>query len=305
MDKIIRAMTTDGAVKISAIDGRDLVARAKEIHRTTPTATAALGRLLCAASLLGNLMKEENASLTMRLNGGGPIGGIVAVSDSAGNVRGYVGDPTVDLPLRPDGKLDVGGAVGRDGMLTVSRDIGLKEPYIGSTEIVSGEIAEDVAAYMTESEQIPAAVGLGVLVETDLSVAQAGGFIVQLMPGAPEGTIEILEDNIFLMDSVTVQLSDGGAEALIRNVLKGLEYETVETCPVEYRCNCGRERVEQVLGTIDAAELRDIIAAGEDISVTCQFCDAVYSFTPGDVAHILERKETGAGAGQKNGKRGN
>lgn len=279
MDKIIRAMTTDGAVKISAVDGRDLVARAKEIHRTTPTATAALGRLLCAASLLGNLMKEENASLTMRLNGGGPIGGIVAVSDSAGNVRGYVGDPTVDLPLRPDGKLDVGGAVGRDGMLTVSRDIGLKEPYIGSTEIVSGEIAEDVAAYMTESEQIPAAVGLGVLVETDLSVAQAGGFIVQL--------------------------SDGGAEALIRNVLKGLEYETVETCPVEYRCNCGRERVEQVLGTIDNAELRDIIAAGEDISVTCQFCDAVYSFTPGDVAHILERKETGAGAGQKNGKRGN
>lgn len=297
MDKIIRAMTTDGFVKISAIDGRGIVARAKEIHHTTPTATAALGRLLCAASLLGNLMKEENASLTMRLNGGGPIGGIVAVSDSAGNVRGYVGDPTVDLPLRPDGKLDVGGAVGRDGMLTVSRDIGLKEPYIGSTEIVSGEIAEDVAAYMTESEQIPAAVGLGVLVETDLSVAQAGGFIVQLMPGAPEGTIEILEDNIFLMDSVTMQLSDGGAEELIRNVLKGLDVEIVEECPVEYRCTCGRERVAVVLSTIDNAELQDIINAGEDIEVSCQFCDAVYRFTPGDVTEILSAKQGGTGNG--------
>lgn len=290
MDKIIRGMTTDGFVKISAIDGRDLVARAKEIHHTTPTATAALGRLLCAASLLGNMMKEENASLTMRLNGGGPLGGIVAVSDSAGNVRGYVGDPTVDLPLRPDGKLDVGGAVGRNGMLTVSRDLGLKEPYIGSTELVSGEIAEDVAAYMTESEQIPAAVGLGVLVATDLSVAQAGGFIVQLMPGAPEEMIRVLEDNIFLMDSVTMQLSDGGAEELIRNVLKGLDVELVEELPVEYRCTCGRERVAEVLSTIDNGELQDIIAGGEEISVSCQFCDAVYRFTPEDVAHILSRK---------------
>lgn len=296
MDKIIRAMTTDGFVKISAIDGRDLVARAKEIHHTSPTATAALGRLLCAASLLGNLMKEDDASLTMRVNGGGPIGGIAAVSDSAGNVRGYVGDPTVDLPLRPDGKLDVGGAVGRNGMLTVSRDIGLKEPYIGSTELVSGEIAEDVAAYLTESEQIPAAVGLGVLVETDLSVAQAGGFIVQLMPGAPEGTIETLEDNIFWMDSVTMQLSDGGAEELIRNVLKGLDVEFVETCPVEYRCNCGRERVEEVLGTIGDGELRDMADSGEEISVSCQFCDAVYRFSPGDVERILARKR-GAAAG--------
>ncbi len=290
MDKIIRGMTTDGFVKISAIDGRDLVSRAKEIHHTPPTATAALGRLLCAASLLGNMMKEEQGSLTMRLNGGGPLGGIVAVSDTTGNVRGYVGDPTVDLPLRPDGKLDVGGAVGRNGMLTVSRDLGLKEPYIGSTEIVSGEIAEDVAAYMTESEQIPAAVGLGVLVETDLSVAQAGGFIVQLMPGAPEDLIRTLEDNIFLMDSVTMQLSDGGAAELIRNVLKGLEVELVEEIPVAYRCTCGRDRVAEVLSTIDNAELEDIIAAGEEISVSCQFCDAEYRFTPADVAEILSQK---------------
>lgn len=291
MDKIIRAITKDGFVKISAIDGRGLVNRAKEIHHTTPTATAALGRLLCAASLLGNMMKEENASLTMRVNGGGPIGGIVAVSDSDGNVRGYVGDSGVDLPLRADGKLDVGGAVGINGMLTVSRDIGLREPYIGSTALVSGEIAEDVAAYMTESEQIPAAVGLGVLVDTDLSVAQAGGFLVQLMPGAPDNAIEVLEDNIFLMDSVTMQLSDGGAEELIRNVLKGLEIEIVDENPVEYRCTCNMERVREVLFTIDGAELQDIVSAGEDIEVSCQFCDAVYRFTPEDVASILERKQ--------------
>lgn len=291
MDKIIRAITKDGFVKISAIDGREMVNRAREIHHTAPTATAALGRLLCAASLLGNMMKEENASLTMRVNGGGPIGGIVAVSDSDGNVRGYAGNPGVDLPLRADGKLDVGGAVGTDGMLTVSRDIGLREPYIGSTALVSGEIAEDVAAYMTESEQIPAAVGLGVLVDTDLSVAQAGGFLVQLMPGAPDGTVEVLEDNIFLMDSVTMQLSDGGAEELIRNVLKGMEIEIVDESPVEYRCTCSMERVREVLVTIDDAELQDIVSDGEDIQVSCQFCDTVYRFTPEDVMSILKKKQ--------------
>lgn len=290
MDKIIRAMSKDGMIKISAVDGREMVTRAKEIHHTTPTATAALGRLLCAASLLGNMMKEEKASLTMRINGGGPLGGVLAVSDSNGNVRGYVGNPECDLPLRPDGKLDVGGAVGRNGMLTVSRDIGLKEPYIGSTEIVSGEIAEDVAAYMTESEQIPAAVGLGVLVETDLSVAQAGGFIVQLLPGAPESMINKLEDNIFLMDSVTMQLSDGGAEELIKNVMKDLEPEIVEEIPVEYRCTCSRARLEEALQTIDNSELQDIIHSGEDIHVNCQFCDTVYTFTPADVGEILAKK---------------
>ena len=291
MDKIIRGMTKDGWVKISAITGRELVERARQIHHASPTATAALGRLLCAASLLGNMMKEEKASLTMRLNGGGPIGGVLAVSDSTGNVRGYVGDPNCDLPLRPDGKLDVGGAVGRQGMLTVSRDIGLREPYIGSTEIVSGEIAEDVAAYMTESEQIPAAVGLGVLVDTDTTVAQAGGFIVQLLPGAPEELITKLEDNIFLMDSVTMQLYDGGAEELVKNVLKDMEYELMEEIPVEYRCTCSRQRLQEALRTIDNGELQEIIDDGEDIQVTCQFCDQVYTFTPGEVVQILAEKE--------------
>ncbi|MBP3654948.1 MAG: Hsp33 family molecular chaperone HslO [Oscillospiraceae bacterium] len=293
MGKIVRAMTRDGWVKIAAVNGRDMVQRAKEIHNTTPTATAALGRLLCAASLLGNMMKEEDGALSMRIDGGGPIEGVMAVSDTTGNVRGYVGDPGVDLPLKSDGHLDVGGAVGTDGLLTVIRDIGLREPYIGSTEIVSGEIGEDVAAYMTESEQIPAAVGLGVLVETDLSVSQAGGFIVQLLPGAPDGIIEQLEDNIFWMDSVTMQLLDGGeqgAEELIKNVLKGMEYDIVEETAVEYRCNCSRERVENVLTTISVEELQDIVSEGQDISVTCQFCDAIYTFTPADVGEILARK---------------
>lgn len=293
MGRIVRAMTRDGWVKIASVDGRDMVQRAKDIHNTSPTATAALGRLLCAASLLGNMMKEDDAALTMRIDGGGPIEGVLAVSDSTGNVRGYVGNPYVDLPLRGDGHLNVGGAVGRDGLLTVIRDIGMREPYIGSTEIISGEIGEDVAAYMTESEQIPAAVGLGVLVETDLSVAQAGGFIVQLLPGAPDGIIEKLEDNIFWMDSVTMQLMDGGeqgAEELIKNVLKGMDYDVVEVTPVEYRCNCSRERVENVLTTISNDELQDMVAAGEDISVTCQFCDAVYTFTPADLGDILGRK---------------
>ena len=294
MDKIVRALTHDGFVKISAITGRGMVQRARDIHHTAPTATAALGRLLCAASMLGNMMKEEDASLTMRMNGGGPIEGVLAVSDCQGNVRGYVGNPSVDLPLRADGHLNVGGAVGTDGLLTVIRDIGLREPYVGSTEIISGEIGEDVAAYMTESEQIPAAVGLGVLVDTDLSVAQAGGFIVQLLPGAPDGLIDQLENNIFLMDSVTMQLSDGGenggAEELIKNVLKGMDYDIVEECPVEYRCNCSRERVSNVLSTIEASEIEDIISEGKDISVTCQFCDAVYTFSPADMQEILSRK---------------
>ena len=238
-------------------------------------------------------MKEENGALTMRIDGGGPIEGVLVVSDTTGNVRGYAGNPYVDLPLRGDGHLNVGGAVGTDGLLTVIRDIGLRDPYIGSTEILSGEIGDDVAKYMTESEQIPAAVGLGVLVETDLSVAQAGGFIVQLLPGAPDGIIEKLEDNIFWMDSVTMQLSDGGekgAEELIKNVLKDMEYNLVEETPVEYRCNCSRERVENVLTTISADELQDMIAAGEDISVTCQFCDEIYTFTPADLGDILGRK---------------
>lgn len=288
MDRILRATAGDGFVKMSAVSARGAVSRAKEIHGCTPTTAAALGRTLCAASILGNLLKEENGSLTVRVNGGGPAGSIIAVSDSQGFVRGYIANPAVDLPLRPDGKLNVGGAVGTDGMLTVSRDIGLKEPYIGSTQLVSGEIAEDLTQYMLESEQIPAACGLGVLIDTDLSVKAAGGFIVQLMPGAPEEYIDRLEENIFMMDQLTTILAEDGLEAVFGQVLRGLPYHFVGEDEVGYRCYCSRERVAGAIMSVGADELRAMIDDGKNVDVSCQFCDAVYSFSPDDLREILE-----------------
>ena len=288
MDKIIRATAAEGFVKMAVVDARGAVERARTIHACSPTAAAALGRTLCAASLLGDAMKEEKGSLTIRINGGGPIGSVVAVSDSSGNVRGYVENPQLHLPLRGDGKLDVGGAVGRDGMLTVSRDLGLKEPYIGSTALVSGEIAEDLTAYLTESEQVPSACALGVLVDTDRSVKAAGGFIVQLMPGADEALIAKLEDNIFMMDQLTTILDEDGAEMVFKQVLKGLEYHLVSEKEIEYRCYCSRERVEEAIRSIGPEELESIIAEGKDVSVSCQFCDKVYSFTPDEMRALRQ-----------------
>lgn len=289
MDRILRATAGDGFVKMSAISAKETVERAKAIHNCTPTTAAALGRTLCAASMLGNMMKEDNGSLTIRINGGGPIGSIIAVSDSAGFVRGYVTDPMVDLPLRSDGKLDVGGAVGRNGFLTVSRDIGLKEPYIGSTELVSGEIAEDLTSYMLESEQIPAACGLGVLVDTDMSIKSAGGFIVQLMPGAPDELIDKLEENILMMDALTTILAEDGLEAVFDQVLKGLEHHIVGTDEVGYRCSCSRDRVAEAILGVGADELKNMVAEGKDVDVSCQFCDTVYTFTPDDISKLLEQ----------------
>ena len=288
MDEIVRAVTKDGFVKISAVTARGVVERARQIHGLSPTASAALGRTLCAASMLGELMKEDEASLTIRINGGGPVGSVIAVSDNGGNVRGYVTEPKADLPTRSDGKLDVGGLVGTDGMLTVSRDIGLKEPYVGSTELVTGEVAEDLAQYMVESEQIPAAVGLGVLVDTDRTIKAAGGFIVQLMPGAPEELITALEDNIFVMDQLTTVLAEDGVDEAVHQVLKGLEYETVMRVPVEYRCNCSRERVEQALRSVGREELEDMAASGEETEVSCQFCDRVYRFGPEELRALAK-----------------
>ena len=289
MDKIIRATAADGLVKMAVITARESVERARQIHRLSPTACAALGRTLCAASLLGQAMKEEDASLTIRVNGGGPIGSVVAVSDHLGNMRGYVENPGVELPLRPDGKLNVGGAVGRDGMFTVSRDIGLREPYIGSVELVSGEIAEDLTSYLLASEQVPSACALGVLVDTDRSIRAAGGFIVQLMPGADEEIISRLEDNIFLMDQLTTVLDEDGTDALFAQVLKGFDWHLVGEYPVCYRCPCSRERVEQALTVIDRKELREIIAEGKDVSVSCQFCDRVYVFSPRELLELGTR----------------
>lgn len=291
MDRILRATAADGFIKMSAVSAKDTVQRAKDIHKCTPTTAAALGRTLCAASMMGNLLKEDNGSLTIRINGGGPIGSIIAVSDSMGYVRGYVTNPAVDLPLRSDGKLDVGGAVGKDGMLTVSRDIGLAQPYVGSTELVSGEIAEDLTAYLLESEQVPSACGLGVLIDTDLSVKAAGGFIVQLMPGAPDEYIDVLEENIFMMDQLTTILAEDGLEAVFEQVLKGLPYHVVDEDEVGYRCYCSRERVGDAILGVGEGELESMINEGKDIDVSCQFCDTVYTFTPDDLRKLLDESK--------------
>ena len=290
MDQIIRAVTKDGLVKISVVSGRDFVEKARALHDLSPVATAALGRTLCAASILGDLLKEDEASVTVRLNGGGPLGSVVAVSDNGGNVRGYVDNPLVDLPLNEKGKLDVGGAVGTNGTLTVSRDIGLKEPYIGSTALVSGEVAEDLTYYLAESDQIGAACGLGVLVDTDRSVLCAGGFIVQLLPGAPDTVIDAIEDNIRAMGQVTDVLKTGTADELLAGVLKGAEYEVLSRTLVEYRCTCSRERVAAAVASISKTDLEEMSASGDTAEIRCHFCSKVYTFTPAEIKEMAEKE---------------
>ena len=288
MDTLVRAITADGAVKAVAVTTRDLTERTRNIHKTLPAATAALGRTLAAASMMGSALKEEGASLTLQLKGGGPLGTVLAVSDPEGNVRGYVQNPQVDLPLRPDGKLDVGSAVGCDGALTVIKDIGLKEPYIGSVGLLSGEIAEDLAAYFVESEQIPTACGLGVLVDRDQSVRAAGGYLIQLLPGAGEDTIAKVEGGVLAAGPVTALLEkDASPEALMRTVLSDFEVEILETSPIAYRCYCTRDRVERALISMGVEELEDLLAEQGGCELTCQFCDKVYSFTRRDLEDLL------------------
>jgi len=291
MDRILKAVTGDGFAKMSAASIRDAAEEGRRIHNCSPTSAAALGRTLCAVSMLGEKLKEEDASVTLRINGGGGLGSIITVSDSGGNMRGWVQNPEFDLPTRADGKLDVGGAVGRRGMLTVSKDLGLREPYIGSTELVSGEIAEDVAKYLIESEQVGSACGLGVLIGTDKAVRAAGGFIVELLPGAPSGVIDVLEENIRAMGPVTGVLDGGEPEDIINAVFKGLEPLFLEEIPVEYHCRCTRERVGQALISVGPEELRDMINSGEIGTVSCQFCDAVYEFSTAEMETLLREAE--------------
>ncbi len=283
MDEIIRAVSQDGFVQISAVSTRDITERARCIHKTLPVATAALGRTLAAASMIGHTLKDGKASVTVRISGGGPIGNIIAVSDSEGNVRGYVQNPFVDVPRKYSGKLDVGAAVGTDGTLTVIKDLGLKEPYIGTTRLVSGEIAEDLTRYFFESEQTPSAVGLGVLVGRDQSVTASGGYIVSLLPGAPENLIDALESNVKQTGPVTDVLKEGDAEKLVCAVMAGLQPKILERAPVEYRCYCSRDRVLAAVSSIGGEELEDIKKKGEPVEVTCQFCDIVYSVVPDEI----------------------
>lgn len=290
MDQLVRAMTKDGAVKAVAVTTRDLTERARNIQKSLPVATAAMGRALAAASMMGNALKEENASLTLQIKGGGPLGTVLAVSDHLGNVRGYVQNPQVDLPLREDGKLDVGRAVGGEGTLTVIKDIGLKEPYIGSVGLLGGEIAEDLAAYFVESEQIPTACALGVLVDRDQSVKAAGGYIIQLLPGAGEDVIAKVEGGVMAAGAVTSLLDrDPDPEALLRTVLSDFEVEILETSPVEYRCYCSRDRVERALISMGVPELEDLLAEQGGCELGCQFCDKVYQFTGEELQALIDR----------------
>lgn len=288
MGEIIRAVAGDDFIKISIIEARDIVERARQIHNLSPTASAALGRTLCAGAMLGNMLKEDRASVTLRINGGGPIGTIMSVADSFGNVRGYAERPKTQLPKRADGKLNVGGAVGTDGLITVIRDLGLKEPYVGSTKLVSGEIAEDLTAFFAESEQVGAACGLGVLVDTDLSIKAAGGFIVQLLPGAPEEIVSKLEDNIFYMDQLTTILAEDGIESVIDQVLKDLSPRILERSPVSYKCYCSRQRVSDALVSIGKEALAEMAQEGKGEKISCQFCDLEYYFTPEELIKLSE-----------------
>ena len=280
----------DGFVKAVAIRSTELVGEAARIHRTTPNATAAFGRALTAASMMGNMQKTENGSMTLQIKGDGPIGSIVCVSDPVGNVRGYVYEPNVPFEEKYPGKLNVGATVGTDGTLTVIRDLQMKEPYVGSVPLVTGEIGDDVTAYFAQSEQTPTACALGVLIDTDCSVKVAGGYILQLLPGAPEETIVKLEEGIRRAGAVTPMLEQGMTpEDILGQVCGDLGILFLETTEVSYKCYCSKERVEAALISLGRKELTEIMEEGKPFPVECQFCDTIYTFTPEDIKKLLKK----------------
>ena len=287
-DQLIRAISKDGHIKATAVSTRALTERARQIHKALPVATAALGRTLAAVSMMGNALKEDGASVTLQIKGGGPLGTLLAVSDNQGNVRGTVDNPVVDLPLRPDGKLDVGAAVGHEGTLTVIRDLNMKEPYVGSVSLLGGEIAEDLAAYFVESEQIPTACGLGVLVDRDQSVLAAGGYLIQLLPGAGEDVIAKVEGSLMAAGPVTGLLrNDPDPEAMLRHALSDFDLEILERSPIEYRCYCSRDRMERALISLGPEELQAMIDEQGSADPTCRFCDNVQHFSRADLEAMV------------------
>lgn len=289
MGRILRAISSDGAVMMCITDSSDVVAKAEQIHKTSAVVTAALGRLLTASSLMGNMLKSQDASLTLRLSGDGPCGSLIAVSDYHGNPRGYVQNAIVELPLNSHGKLDVSGAVGKNGNLYVIRDLGFGEPYVGQLPIVSGEIAEDITSYYAISEQIPTVCALGVLVNPDLSVNCAGGYLVQLLPGADEDVITRLENNLNGLESMTQMLSKGMTiEEICNRVLDGFHPEVLDEFPTEYRCNCSKKRVEKALVSIGRDELKKIYNEEESTEISCHFCNKKYIFTKDNILSLLK-----------------
>lgn len=289
MSELVRMISTDGTLTVIAVDSTDIIRRMEWIHRTSAVTSAALGRLLTAASMMGAVLKGKDNSITLRLNGGGPAGSVIAVSDSEGNVRGYVANPIVEIPLNEKGKLDVAGAVGKEGTLTVVKDLGMNEPYVGQVPIVTGEIAEDITSYFAISEQLPSVCALGVLVNPDLTIQAAGGFIIQLLPTAMDDTIDKVEECIKDILPVTQMLTSGmSAEDICRSVLKGFDLEILDTSNPEYRCNCSRERVSKALLTIGKEGLFEM-AQDKKTEVSCHFCEKKYRFNQKEILELAEK----------------
>lgn len=288
MGKSVRCISVDGTLTVTALDSTDIVEEMRKIHSTSPVTSAALGRLLTAASMMGAALKNDDCSVTLRLKGGGPAGTVMAVSDWQGNVRGYVQDPTVELPLNEKGKLDVSGAVGTDGELTVIKDLGMKEPYIGQIPILTGEIAEDITSYFYTSEQIPTVCALGVLVDRDRTIKNAGGFLIQLLPTAMDDTIDAVERCIKDIEPVTTMLSNKMTpEEICRHVLSEFELDVLDTASPEYKCTCSRSRVEKALIGTGIASLKEM-AQDENTEVCCHFCNKKYNFTSKDIEKLIK-----------------
>ena len=290
MGKLIRCITSEGAVMVSAVDSTDIVAKAEQIHETSAVVTAALGRMLTAASMMGNMLKGKDNTISLKIDGGGPVGAITVSSDSDGNVRGYAQNNIVEIPLKPNGKLDVSGAVGRDGNLFVTKNLGMKEPYNGFVPITSGEIAEDITYYYATSEQIPTVCALGVLVDTDLSVKKAGGYILQLLPFTENEIIEKIEKNLARVKPVTQLLEEGmDIEDIVRDVLEGFDVEVIYTQEVAYKCKCSREKIEATLAGLGEKELKSMCEDLPQVDVKCHFCNTEYSFSKKDIEKILKK----------------
>ena len=286
MGNMIRGISENGGVIFCGVDSTNLVRTMEQIHKTSAVTSAALGRLLTAASIMGIMLKNSKDFITLRVNGGGPAGTVLAVADGMGCVKGYVENPVVEIPLRPDGKLNVGGAVGRDGTLSIVRDLGLKEPYVGQIPLVSGEIAEDITSYYATSEQIPTVCALGVLVAPDLTISCAGGYLLQLLPGATEEEITMLEKNIANVPSVTTLLQQGKTmQDIMEMVMQGFDPQVLDEYDVEYRCDCTEQRVERALISMGRAELEKLAAEEPVVEVNCQFCDKKYNV---DVNKLLK-----------------
>jgi len=290
-DYIVRATAADAQIRAFAVTSRDLVERARQAHNTSPVVTAALGRLMSGGVMMGAMLKGDRDLLTLQVSGDGPLKGMTVTADGKGNVKGYAIEPQVMLPPSPKGKLDVGGAVGH-GMLRVIKDMGLKEPYVGQTNLQTGEIAEDLTYYFASSEQVPSGVGLGVLMERDNTVRQAGGFIVQLMPFAEERTIARLEQNLAAFSTVTQVLDEGKSpEEMLGLLLDGMDREILDTHPAQFHCNCDKKRVEKAIISIGEKEISEMISEGKAIEVKCHFCNTSYQFTVEELKGLLKRSK--------------